>query len=300
MRKPTIVKFAIVYLPIIVGLVFSVAGMSYYLDASSAYPSPTLPKFGIINLLSGDFSPDDVMRVTIRNVSAQGKYVEVGVTLVLQAKEKQVKVFGLQVPGRVENAYAKIAYMDEEKTSTFYDQGEAVVEWKSESSVSIVTYEFQGQSGNPWYSAEIGFRWFNAVTRTGYSTYELMVPFSRVNNIADSSTGLIATQEKTSVMLTVYLPADTRLVDSIPKPSEEVIDWQNSGVGLRSLVFVDDVDFGMTPGWPNLPAFRVSFEVPEAQERYNRLVFDSGLFLGIGVQFLLAGVFDAIKLRGSK
>jgi hypothetical protein len=36
------------------------------------------------------------------------------------------------------------------------------------------------------------------------------------------------------------------------------------------------------------------------RERYSRLVFDSGLFLGIGIQFLLAGVFDAIKLRDKK
>jgi hypothetical protein len=56
----------------------------------------------------------------------------------------------------------------------------------------------------------------------------------------------------------------------------------------------------MTPGYPDLPSFRVSYEVPELRERYDRLVFNSGLFLGIGIQFLLAGIFDAIKLRDNK
>ena len=153
----------------------------------------------------------------------------------------------------------------------------------------------------PRARVEIGFRWFNAVTRTGYSSYELMVSFSRTNGIAaDTSSGLVAINEKVVVMLTVNIPADTRLIDSIPPPGEEVIDWQEADAGVRSLVFSGDVDFGMTPGWPNLPSFRVAYEVPELKERYSRLVFDSGLFLGIGIQFLLAGVFDAIKLRDKK
>ncbi|OGD58472.1 hypothetical protein A3K78_00105 [Candidatus Bathyarchaeota archaeon RBG_13_52_12] len=242
-----------------------------------------------------------MMRVTIHQISTRENYVDTSVSLVLEAKEKQVKTFALQVPHQVENAYGKIAYTDAEKSDTFYDYGDAKVEWKPGSDVSIISYEFRPLSGNPRYSVERGFRWFDVVTRTGFSSYEFMVPFSRTNEIAvDASSGLRSIGEKATVMLTVYLPADTRLIDSIPQPSEEVIDWQDSDVGYRSLVFVDEVDFGMTPGWPNLPSFRIAFEVPELSERYNRLVFDSGLFLGIGIQFLLAGIFDAIKLRDNK
>lgn len=50
-------------------------------------------------------------------------------------------------------------------------------------------------------------------------------------------------------------------------------------------------------GYPLLQSFRVVFELPGLRERYDRLVFDLGLFLGVGVQFLLAGVYDAVKLR---
>ncbi len=299
--KLTLVRFTLIYLPIIVGLIFTATGLTYYLDASRTYPSQKLPKFGIINLASEEFSPTDMMRVTIHQISTQENYVDTSVSLVLEAKEKEVKTFALQVPHRVENAYAKIAYTDAEKTDIFYDAGDAKVEWKPESDVSIISYDFLPKPVTSWYSVEIGFRWFDVVTRTRFSSYEFMVPFSRTNEIAvDASSGLRSIREKATVMLTVYLPADTRLIDSIPQPSEEVIDWQDSDVGFRSLVFVDDVDFGMTPGWPNLPSFRIAFEVPELSERYNRLVFDSGLFLGIGLQFLLAGIFDAIKLRDNK
>jgi hypothetical protein len=85
---------------------------------------------------------------------------------------------------------------------------------------------------------EIGFRWFDAVTRSGFSSYELMVPFSRTNGVTDdNSSGLRSIGEKATVMLTVNLPTDTRFVDSIPPPSEEVIDWQDADVGTRVLVF---------------------------------------------------------------
>jgi hypothetical protein len=63
---------------------------------------------------------------------------------------------------------------------------------------------------------------------------------------------------------------------------------------------VDKVNFGRTPGYPELPSFRVSYEVPELKANYDRLIFNSGLFLGIGIQFLLAGIFDAIKLRDKR
>jgi len=56
----------------------------------------------------------------------------------------------------------------------------------------------------------------------------------------------------------------------------------------------------MPHGYPLLQSFRVVFEVPGLRERYDRLVFDSGLFLGVGVQFLLAGVYDAVKMRGKE
>jgi hypothetical protein len=148
---------------------------------------------------------------------------------------------------------------------------------------------------------EIGFRWYDAIAKTGYSTYEILVPFSRVNDVAiDSSSGLVAINEETPVMLTIYLPADTQLVDSIPPPEGVVIDWQNSDVGIKSLVFNADVDFGMTPGWASLPSFKVAFDVPLAQDKYERLIFDSGLFLGIGIQFLLAGIFDAFKMKNTR
>jgi hypothetical protein len=300
LQKLTPVKLAVIYLPIIIGLIFTATGITYYLDASQTYPSLKLPQYGILCLASEEFSPTDMLRVQVYEISTQGNYVEVRVSLTLEAKDK-VKTFALQVPHRVENAYAKIAYTDAEKTAVYYDQGNAKVEWRPESDVSVISYEFHGQLGNPWYSVEIGFRWFDTVTRTGYSSYELMVPFSRANGIAaDASSGLVAIGGKVVVMLTVNIPADTRLIDSIPPPSEEVIDWQEADAGVRSLVFSDEVDFGMTPGWPNLPSFRVAYEVPELRERYSRLVFDSGLFLGIGIQFLLAGVFDAIKLRDKK
>jgi hypothetical protein len=297
--KLTLVRFAVIYLPIIVGLIFSATGLSYFLETSQTYPIEILPKYGIINLASQEFSAEELTLV-IDSISEQGNYVEAILSLNLDAKIKEVQSFGLQVPHRVENAFFKVGYKDVTGNIVF-DQGDGEVIWRPESEVSILTYSFRPQSGSSWFSVEVHFRWFNTVTRKGFSSYELLIPFSRSDNfIVGTAAGSNMLRNKVIVSLRVNLSVDSRIIDSIPPPNEEVISWQNSDSGIRSLVFMDEVDFGMTPGYPDLPSFRVSYEVPELRERYDRLVFNSGLFLGIGIQFLLAGIFDAIKLRDNK
>jgi hypothetical protein len=299
-KKLTLVRFAAIYLPIVAGLIFTATGIAYFLETSQTYAAEKLPIYGFINLASKEFDSQE-MTVTINSISEQGSYADVMVNLVLNAQDKDVKSFGLQVPHLVENAFFKIAYMDAEKTAVFYDQGEGKVTWLPDKDVSLLSYEFLHQSGTTWYSVEVSFRWFNAVTRTGFASYEILVPFSESDNVAaDASTGLsMLRNNEVAISLNVNLPVNDRLVDSIPQPVEEVISWRDS-LGIRSLVFVDKVDFGRTPGYPELPSFRVSYEVPELRESYDRLIFNSGLFLGIGIQFLLAGIFDAIKLRDKR
>ena len=298
-KKLTLVRFAAIYLPIVVGLIFTATGIAYFLETSQTYAVEKLPVYGFINLASKEFDAQE-MTVTIDSISEQGSYAEVKVNLVLNAQDEDVKSFGLQVPHRVENAYFKIAYTDAEKTAVFYDQGEGKVTWLPDKDVSLLSYEFLPQSGTNWYSVEVSFQWFNAVTRTSFASYEILVPFSESDNVAvDASSGLTMLRNEVAISLNVNLPVNDRLVDSIPQPVEEVISWRDS-LGIRSLVFVDKVNFGRTPGYPELPSFRVSYEVPELRVSYDRLIFNSGLFLGIGIQFLLAGIFDAIKLRNER
>lgn len=89
-------------------------------------------------------------------------------------------------------------------------------------------------------------------------------------------------------------------MEPIPQPVGESIYWREWAPGHRSLVMEDRVRFGMPHGYPLLQSFRVVFEVPGLRERHDRLVFDSGLFLGVRVQFLLAGVYDAVKMRNKE
>jgi len=76
-----------------------------------------------------------------------------------------------------------------------------------------------------------------------------------------------------------------------------MIYWREQNEGHRSVVLEDQVGFGMPHGYPLLQSFRIEFELQSLREQYDRLVFNSGLFLGVGIQFLIAGVYDAIKLK---
>lgn len=47
-------------------------------------------------------------------------------------------------------------------------------------------------------------------------------------------------------------------------------------------------------------AFSVSFELPEKREVKERLIFDSGLYLGLGVSLILSGIYEALKIRAGR
>lgn len=44
----------------------------------------------------------------------------------------------------------------------------------------------------------------------------------------------------------------------------------------------------------------MSFEIPEKREVKERLIFDSGLYLGLGVSLILSGIYEALKIRAER
>jgi hypothetical protein len=208
-------------------------------------------------------------------------------------------MFGVQVPHRVEGAFFKVIGLNDDKSQEIIYTGDAVIEWDQEGDVSVIYYEFKPESKHPMFTVMVSFRWFGAVSRTGYTSYELSVPFSN----SDSEAALAVRPDacwiggEPLVSLNVDLPLDCKVVESIPQPVGESIYWRETALGHRSLILEDMVRFGSPNGYPLLQSFRVVFELPGLRERYDRLVFDSGLFLGVGIQFLLAGVYDAVKMR---
>jgi hypothetical protein len=287
-----------VYFPLVVGVVFTALGAMYSLEVSQVHQAVTLPYYGVLPFASREFEADE-MTFDVTSISLDSGYVDCGLNMEVYVQGEGEVMFGVQVPHRVEGAFFKVMGLDDDKSREIYYTGDAVIEWMPEEDVSVMYYEFKPESKYPVFMVMVSFRWFGAVSRTGYTSYELATPFSN----SDSEAALAVRPDahwlggEPLVSLRVDLPIDFRVVESIPQPVGESIYWRESAAGHRSLILEGSVRFGMPQGYPLLQSFRVVFEVPGLRERYDRLVFDSGLFLGVGVQFLLAGIYDAVKMR---
>ncbi|MFH2111308.1 MAG: hypothetical protein ABIJ47_08630 [Candidatus Bathyarchaeota archaeon] len=291
-------RAAIVYFPLVVGIVFTALGVMYSMEVSQGHQAVILPYYGVLPFASRDFEADE-MTFEVTSISLEEGYVDCMLAGEVAVQGEGEIMFGLQVPHRVEGAFFKVMGLDDEKSREIYYTGDAVIEWVPEEDVSVMYYEFKPESKYPMFTVMVSFRWFGAVSRVGYTSYELAVPFSNSDSEAalDVRPDACWLSGEPLVSLRVDLPVESRVVESIPQPVGESIYWREWAAGHRSLILEGSVRFGSPHGYPLLQSFRVVFELPGLRERYDRLVFDSGLFLGVGVQFLLAGVYDAVKLR---
>jgi hypothetical protein len=140
------------------------------------------------------------------------------------------------------------------------------------------------------------------VTRIDYYSYELNIPIQKSLNIAaqDTYPDLVKmTDQNPPFTLRLMLPSSCQLKTSIPQPLTEEIKWlglhgesfQGKFYTFSQQVSVYDVQFET----PELQVFRVVSELSSKKMRYESLVFDSGLFIGIGIPLVITGVYESLK-----
>ena len=303
--RQTLKKIVTVYFPLVVGVILTALGALYFIEVSQAQPAIKLPHYGILPFSSREFGAD-LITFEVTSISLEGGYVDFAYDAETYVKEGEETItFGLQMPYKVDGAFFKVVGLDNDKKEVYYT-GDAEVRWMPEKDISIIYYEFQPQSKYPYYRTQISGRWSNPVIKRGYSSFELMVPFS--NSDSDALEGvkpgmfwIYPNRNNTSgdlkVSLKANLPIGSEITESVPQLKGEVIYWTEQNGGHRSVVLEDQVGFGRPYGNPVLQSFRIEFEQQSLREQYDRLVFNSGLFLGVGIQFLIAGLYDAIKLK---
>jgi hypothetical protein len=278
-------------------LAFTAVGVGDFLELSRGRPAAALPYYGVLPFASREFSAERVAFV-VESVSLEGGYADCSFDVEVGVKGEGEMTFGLQVPNRVELAFFKVHGVDEEKNDVYYT-GDASVEWMPDRGVSLISYSLKPVSKYPIFMVMVSFRWYGVVERVSYTSYELLIPFSNSDSVALTAArpDAVTLGGTPFVSLMLDLPFDSRITEAVPQPIGETIYWRNETLGHRSLVMEGYVPFGSPQGYSQLQSFRVGFEVPSLRQRYDRLMFDSGLFLGVGVQFLIAGLYDAIKLR---
>lgn len=211
-------------------------------------------------------------------------------------------IFGLQIPYQVEimqdighgvNVYAGIHKLEVLETETMFSQVNRT---------SIFYLKFMTEPENRDYQVILWFDWKDLVNRQSFALYEIVVPFSSSSyNIAVQYFPNVYPLNYTTSNLSIELPEDCEIRDTIPLPDkEELISYGSlSTLGVlephRSLLWELPARVLKVSGNPQSDIIRFRFELLGETELRSRLLFDSGLYLGLGIGLIISGIHETIK-----
>ena len=113
---------AMVYFPLVVGVVFTALGAMYSMEVSQGYQTVTLPYYGVLPFASRDFEAGE-MTFEVTSISLEEGYVDCMLAAEVAVQGEGEIMFGVQVPHRVEGAFFKVVGLDDDKSREIYYMG---------------------------------------------------------------------------------------------------------------------------------------------------------------------------------
>jgi len=215
-------------------------------------------------------------------------------------------VIGFQLPGfgefSTEPGVAELGF----RIEGYNEQGKISVEVTDEKAVlveeveiSIVYAKFVALPNAFHYEGRVLFTWKGFTARDGYSTYSIIFPVAKTKETVHQAVydyfpkAYAYYGDDLSLDIKIHLPEDCELRRVYPLPSgEEAMP----GVGGRRLYWHQlEVEKTGAPH-PNSELITVNFELRSESELRNRLFFDSGLYMGLGVSLVFGGIHEALKV----
>ncbi len=203
---------------------------------------------------------------------------------------------GFQVPYSVSsgNLTVKVNSGHGANQAALLDQGTLLIEGPAKA--TIVYAKFLVPADTIFCSLSLYFSWEGLSAREGFSDYALMIPFANDNETVHSKVyeccpNAVALFDNVPFVIEVAIPDECEFKNSFPAPdTQEIMTGKSQG----QLVWY----FNNTAArWqaPSSNQFRVDFEVPSDAELRNRLFFDSGLYMGLGISLVFSGVYEGLK-----
>jgi len=164
---------------------------------------------------------------------------------------------------------------------------------------SIIFFEFDALEELMYYEVDFWFVWRDFMIKKTFSTYDILVPFSmndhgNYNVVHRYFPETYLTYGKSfdhNANLGLFMTSGTQILESVPPPSEEVLFPEGRAIGWEDfLVGINPIDR------PNSRLIRVSIQDTEVSDVHDRLLFDSGLYLGIGLSLIFSGLYEALKV----
>ena len=178
--------------------------------------------------------------------------------------------------------------------ATILDQGTILVEGPAKT--TIVYGKFLVPAGTVDCHLSLYFTWEGLYVREGFSSYALIIPIANANETVHSKVyeccpNAIALFDNVPFMVVIGIPNDCEFKGSFPAPDTQEV---TTGKPQGNLVWYFNNTATRWP-MPSSNQFRVDFEVPSDAELRNRLFFDSGLYMGLGISLVFSGVYEGLK-----
>ena len=217
------------------------------------------------------------------------------------------EMFGFQIPYTVELVEEKL----EAKGMTEFDREGITIELDYDvqivENITLVYFTFLPIPGMTDLKIDVYFQWRGGIFQQTSSTYRLYIPIATTQFHVFTEFFSILTYPVNlppftgELGVSIYLPADCRVVESIPPISSTSY---GSGVpnGGYFPPFRETIQLSLTiEGYPEpldghvmSDLIRLDFESRKALDEHNRSLFGSGLWIGVGISNIIAGVYGAL------
>ncbi|MFP3984849.1 MAG: hypothetical protein ACLFU9_02635 [Candidatus Bathyarchaeia archaeon] len=270
------------------------------------------------------FSSERLDRVDIHVGANLGKYplehnrVAAGVELSFGwdwggAKDPEVTlpdevVVGVQFPFKVANYEDfELSLKESEQAIHVVDKKVVVTEGEGGVASSVFYVRFNPLQERDWqhYSLNIGFDWEGCIRRAGFSTFTIALPitlglepghgfypYEQVANV-----GYVYFANRLEYSVGIEFPCELEIKQSFPPTETIVTEWG----GTDMVAFWEPQIYAgkKRVAEKSLQMVMVEFEATKLSETRDRLLFDSGLYMGIGVGLLIGGIHEALKVKGA-
>jgi len=305
-------RLAVIIVPVILGSIVFAIGFNMRQQTTDVITSRAPPIYGIMPFSSLNFDFDSLRSIfwilNVKNGTIKALHdfmVSLPAPLNEDASSGE-QIFGFQFPYRV----TFILPLTKAKGWSELESDSVPIEIIDkkvhiEEETSIVYLKFTPLQGIKYYDFEFWFYCRDTILQETFSTYTLYIPIQETekNVFVEYFTSLdwsvhhLDPVEFEHFLETgVWLPQGSQVIDIYPPLTREVIVS-----GERMFTWRTIYDYGIEPHpQSGLKVLRIKFEMREDVERHDRLLYESGLFIGIGISNLIAGCYGILRYLAEK
>ena len=298
-------RIAVILFPTVSGVFLTSFGAS---KLNEAYVVPSMPRtnsygfliFSTMNLPKGNTEAHFwINQISLDERAAQGLvYCEFRVNPTSTGEQ----VVGFQIPHFCD--FKKLSVMSENGSlevsdvSTVHLEDADPKEPTSEKTNTTLVYaRFSSSQLIEKYQVQFEFNWEGLMRKKSFSNYMISIPL--VDSEGDTHEEVFrrlpnasAYWEDIRVKIMIQMPEECEYTGSIIPPVQSLAQTLQT---RSSIVWdITNPSIMATPG--TAYQFTMSFENTVESEQRDHLLFDSGLYMGLGVSLIFGGLFEAIKI----